>query len=94
MLNVNVRAPFIASQAAIRHMVEGGRIANIGSCMAERSAFSGGSLYSTSKTALIGMTKSLAREEPGRCVEWVCGRTVGMASVVFLKGVGSLGTSA
>ncbi|MFI6979197.1 SDR family NAD(P)-dependent oxidoreductase [Embleya sp. NPDC050154] len=62
VLNVNVRAPFVASQAAIRHMAEGGRIINIGSCMAERSAFSGGSLYSTSKTALIGLTKSFARE--------------------------------
>jgi NAD(P)-dependent dehydrogenase (short-subunit alcohol dehydrogenase family) len=62
VLNVNVRAPFIASQAAVRHMVAGGRIINIGSCLAERAAFPGGSLYSTSKTALTGLTKSLARE--------------------------------
>ncbi|MGW1997506.1 SDR family NAD(P)-dependent oxidoreductase [Embleya sp. NPDC001921] len=62
VLDVNVRAPFVASQAAIRHMTDGGRIINIGSCMAERSAFSGGSLYTTSKTALTGLTKSLARE--------------------------------
>ncbi|MFF0033690.1 3-oxoacyl-ACP reductase family protein [Streptomyces avermitilis] len=62
VLNVNVRAPFIASQAAVRHMADGGRIINIGSCMAERVAFAGGSLYSTSKTALTGLTKSLARE--------------------------------
>lgn len=62
VLNVNVRAPFIASQAALRHMTEGGRIINIGSCMAERVAFPGGSLYATSKTALTGLTKALARE--------------------------------
>lgn len=62
VLNINVRAPFITSQAAVRHMAEGGRIISIGSCMAERVAFAGGSLYATSKTALTGLTKSLARE--------------------------------
>lgn len=62
VLSVNVRAPLIAAQAAIRHMVAGGRIINIGSCMAERVAFPGACLYSMSKTALTGLTKSLARE--------------------------------
>ncbi|WP_327236848.1 3-oxoacyl-ACP reductase FabG [Streptomyces sp. NBC_01317] len=56
---VNVRAPFVASQAAARHMGNGGRI---GSNMAERTVFPGFSLYATSKTALIGMTKGLARD--------------------------------
>ncbi|MFJ2174540.1 3-oxoacyl-ACP reductase family protein [Streptomyces sp. NPDC087851] len=62
VLGINVRAPFVVSQAALRHMGAGGRIINIGSCMAERAAFAGGSLYATSKTALAGLTKSLARE--------------------------------
>ncbi|MFD8418696.1 SDR family NAD(P)-dependent oxidoreductase [Streptomyces sp. NPDC059466] len=62
VLHINVRAPFVASQAAVRYMTEGGRIINIGSCMAERVAFPGGSLYSTSKTALTGLTRALARE--------------------------------
>ncbi|RCV56043.1 SDR family NAD(P)-dependent oxidoreductase [Marinitenerispora sediminis] len=62
VLNVNVRAPFVAAQAVLRHMADGGRIINIGSCMAERVAFPGGSLYATSKTALTGLTKALARE--------------------------------
>lgn len=61
-LDINVRAPLVASQAAVRHMAAGGRIINIGSCMGERAAFPGGSLYATSKTALTGLTKSLARE--------------------------------
>ncbi|CDR07402.1 SDR family NAD(P)-dependent oxidoreductase [Streptomyces iranensis] len=59
---VNVRAPFLLAQAATAHMADGGRIINIGSCMAERVAFPGGSLYATSKTALTGLTKALARE--------------------------------
>ncbi|MFF7244766.1 SDR family NAD(P)-dependent oxidoreductase [Embleya sp. NPDC008237] len=62
VLSINVRAPFVAAQAAARHMGEGGRIVNIGSCMAERAAVGGASLYAMSKTALIGLTTSLARE--------------------------------
>ncbi|WP_431964180.1 SDR family NAD(P)-dependent oxidoreductase [Actinacidiphila sp. bgisy160] len=61
-LTVNVRAPFVTSQAAVRHMGEGGRIISIGSNMAERAVFPGMALYSMSKTALVGMTKGLARE--------------------------------
>ncbi|WP_432039031.1 3-oxoacyl-ACP reductase family protein [Streptomyces cucumeris] len=62
ILAVNVRAPFLMAQAALERLSDGGRIINIGSCMAERSAFPGGSLYATSKTALTGLTKALARE--------------------------------
>lgn len=40
-LAVNVRAPFVASQAAARHMGEGGRIVSIGSNVAERAVFPG-----------------------------------------------------
>lgn len=65
---VNVRAPFVASQAAIKHMSGGGRIIAIGSNMAERAVFPGFSLYSTSKTALIGLTKALGRELGPRAI--------------------------
>ena len=61
-LAVNVRAPFVASQAAARHLTDGGRIISIGSNVAERSVFPGFTLYALSKTALIGMTKGLARD--------------------------------
>jgi 3-oxoacyl-[acyl-carrier protein] reductase len=61
-LAVNVRAAYVASQAAARHMGSGGRIISIGSNVAERAVFPGLALYSMSKTALIGMTKGLARE--------------------------------
>ncbi|MGY4990199.1 SDR family NAD(P)-dependent oxidoreductase [Streptomyces nigrescens] len=62
VLGTNVRAPFLAAQAAAAHLTEGGRIISIGSCMAERVAFPGGTLYATSKAALTGLTKTLARE--------------------------------
>ncbi|MEV0731245.1 SDR family oxidoreductase [Polymorphospora sp. NPDC050346] len=65
---VNVRAPFVAAQAAVRHMRAGGRIINIGSNMAERVVFPGFSLYAMSKAALIGLTKALGRELGGRAI--------------------------
>ncbi|SCG60777.1 3-oxoacyl-[acyl-carrier protein] reductase [Micromonospora rifamycinica] len=65
---VNVRAPFVASQAAIRHMAAGGRIINIGSNMAERTVFPGFALYAMSKTALTGLTKALGRELGPRAI--------------------------
>ncbi|MFJ8158100.1 SDR family oxidoreductase [Streptomyces sp. NPDC094468] len=61
-LAVNVRAPFTAARAAVRHMRQGGRIISIGSNVAERAVFPGLALYSMSKTAPAGMTKGLARE--------------------------------
>lgn len=65
---VNVRAPFVASQAAVPHMSAGGRIINIGSNVAERAVFPGFSLYAMSKTALTGMTKALGRELGARAI--------------------------
>ncbi|MEH6578976.1 MAG: 3-oxoacyl-ACP reductase family protein [Amphritea sp.] len=61
-LGVNVRAVFVASQAAAAHMGEGGRIISIGSNLAEHVPMPGVSLYSLSKSALIGFTKGLARD--------------------------------
>nr|WP_314576759.1 3-oxoacyl-ACP reductase family protein [uncultured Pseudomonas sp.] len=61
-LAVNVRSVFIASQAAARHMKHGGRIINIGSVNADRVPFPGGSAYAMSKSALVGLTKGLARD--------------------------------
>ncbi|XVV01356.1 SDR family NAD(P)-dependent oxidoreductase [Actinosynnema sp. CA-248983] len=59
---VNVRAPFAAVKAALPHMRDGGRIISIGSNVAVRAVFPGFSLYSASKSALIGLTKALGRE--------------------------------
>lgn len=61
-LAVNVRSVFVASQEAARHMNEGGRIINIGSTNAERMPFAGGAVYAMSKSALVGLTKGMARD--------------------------------
>ena len=62
MLAVNLRAVFVATQAAVKHMMAGGRVITIGSCNADRVPFSGGSVYAMSKAALVGFVKGLARD--------------------------------
>lgn len=61
-LAIHVRAVYLASQAAVRHMGQGGRIVSIGSCFAQRVPHEGVTLYAMSKSALIGFTKGLARD--------------------------------
>jgi 3-oxoacyl-[acyl-carrier protein] reductase len=62
ILAVNVRAIFVAIQAAMPHLGAGGRIINIGSVMADRIPVGGISVYSLSKAAVAGLTRALARE--------------------------------
>lgn len=62
VMDVNVKGVFMASQAAVKYLKSGGRIITIGSCQAERMPGPGGSLYAMSKSALIGLTKGLARD--------------------------------
>ncbi len=59
---INVRAAFVATQAAVKHMPAGGRVINIGSCNAERMPIAGGGVYAMSKAALVGLVKGLARD--------------------------------
>jgi 3-oxoacyl-[acyl-carrier protein] reductase len=59
---INIRAVIIATQSAQKHMDDGGRIINIGSCVAERVTGPGITLYAMSKAALVGLTRGLARD--------------------------------
>ncbi|MGK5554221.1 SDR family NAD(P)-dependent oxidoreductase [Actinomadura kijaniata] len=61
-LAIHVRAAFAAAQAAARHLPPGGRIISIGSSLAERVPDPGWTLYATSKAALVGLTRGLARD--------------------------------
>ncbi|WP_048646542.1 SDR family NAD(P)-dependent oxidoreductase [Nitratireductor soli] len=65
-IGIHVKAVFVASQAALRHMGEGGRIISIGSCFAQRVPHGGVTLYAMSKSALIGFTKGLAHDVGAR----------------------------
>jgi len=61
-LAINVRSVFVASQAALQHMGNGGRIINISSTNADRMPFAGGATYAMSKSALTGLVKGMARD--------------------------------
>lgn len=62
IIAVNVRAVFVAGQAALPHMGQGGRIINSGSVAADRSGFPGSSIYSMTKAAVAALTRGLARD--------------------------------
>ncbi|MBP2168441.1 NAD(P)-dependent dehydrogenase (short-subunit alcohol dehydrogenase family) [Erwinia toletana] len=62
MINVNIRGLILTTQAALPHLGEGGRIINIGSCLAERVPMSGLTVYSMTKSALLSLTRGLARD--------------------------------
>lgn len=63
VLKLNVRGTFLACQAALPHMVAAnyGRILNIAS-IAGKEGNAGMVAYSTSKAAVIGLTKSMGKE--------------------------------
>jgi 3-oxoacyl-[acyl-carrier protein] reductase len=62
VLAVNIRGVYAATQAAVPRMSDGGRLINLGSCAAGRVTSPGMTLYAMSKSALIGLSKGLARE--------------------------------
>ncbi len=66
VLNLNVRGVFIATQAALKHIKEGGRIIMIGSCVGERMMTPGLAAYSATKGAVKMFTQGLSREVGGR----------------------------
>ncbi len=62
LVAVNIKGVFVATQAAVRHMTEGGRIIMIGSVNSDLVPFAGGSVYALTKAAVAGFTRGLARD--------------------------------
>jgi 3-oxoacyl-[acyl-carrier protein] reductase len=60
MVNVNVRAVFVAVQAAAAHMKKGGRIVTIGSVAGMRVGFPGSGVYSMTKAAVATLVRGMA----------------------------------
>ena len=67
VMATNVKGAFLCSQAAMRGMLreKWGRIVNMSSAVALHGN-AGQTVYAASKTALLGLTKSLAREIGGK----------------------------
>jgi 3-oxoacyl-[acyl-carrier protein] reductase len=62
MIDLNLRGAFVATQAALKHMNEGGRIILIGSCVGERTMTPGLVAYAATKGAIKMFAQGLARE--------------------------------
>src|SRR5580698_8165441 len=62
VLDINVRGVFVATQAALKHMKNGGRVIMIGSAVGERVAAPGLVPYAGTKGAVKMFTQALARE--------------------------------
>jgi len=66
VIDINIRGVFVTTQAALKHMNEGGRIINIGSCVGERMMTPGLVPYSATKGAVKMFTQGLSREVGSR----------------------------
>jgi 3-oxoacyl-[acyl-carrier protein] reductase len=63
LIRVNTMSPIVLTKYVVRHMMAdgGGRVVNVASIVGY-TGYSGVSVYSATKAALIGFTRSLARE--------------------------------
>jgi 3-oxoacyl-[acyl-carrier protein] reductase len=66
MIDINIRGVFAATQAALKHMKDGGRIITIGSAVGERAASPLLVPYSATKGAVKMFTQALSREVGSR----------------------------
>ncbi|ATH83263.1 oxidoreductase [Ectopseudomonas mendocina] len=62
ILAVNVTGLFVATQEALKHMGQGGRIIHIGSSMVQYAAFATASAYTLTKGAVAGFSRGLVRD--------------------------------
>jgi 3-oxoacyl-[acyl-carrier protein] reductase len=66
VIDINIRGTFVTTQAALKHMKDGGRIITIGSCVGERMMTPGLVPYSATKGAVKMFTQGLSREVGNR----------------------------
>ena len=62
VIDLNFRGALVATQAALRHMRDGGRVIMIGSCVGERMMTPGLVPYAATKGAIKMFTQGLSRE--------------------------------
>jgi 3-oxoacyl-[acyl-carrier protein] reductase len=62
VIDINLRGVFVTTQAALKHMNDGGRIVTIGSCVGERMMTPGLVPYAATKGAIKMFAQGLSRE--------------------------------
>ena len=62
VIDLNLRGILVTTQAALKHLPNGGRIIMIGSCLGERTMTPGLAAYSATKAAVKLFTQGLSRE--------------------------------
>jgi 3-oxoacyl-[acyl-carrier protein] reductase len=62
LIDINLRGTMVLTQAALKHMKDGGRIITIGSCVGERVLTPGLVAYSATKGAVKMFAQGLSRE--------------------------------
>lgn len=62
VIDINFRGVLLATQSALKHIREGGRIIMIGSCVGERDLTPGLAAYAATKGAVKMFTQGLSRE--------------------------------
>lgn len=68
MIAINVRGVFLAIQASVPHLRDGGRVITIGSNVAIRTGLAGSSVYQFTKGALPAMVKGIALDLAPRSI--------------------------
>jgi 3-oxoacyl-[acyl-carrier protein] reductase len=66
VIDINLRGLLVTTQVALKHLPQGGRIINIGSCVGERMLTPGLVAYAATKGAVKMFTQGLAREVGAR----------------------------
>ena len=67
MLDVNMRGVFLAIQASVARMRDGGRVVTIGSNMAVRAGSPGSSVYAMTKASSRPLESGSLTRQPGAC---------------------------
>src|SRR5262249_15556794 len=68
LIDINIRGTFVATQSALKHMNDSGRIINIGSCVGERAMTPGLAPDSATTGAIKMFTQGLSREVGSRSI--------------------------
>ncbi len=66
VIDINIRGTMLTTQAALKHIPDGGRVIMIGSCLGERTMTPGLAAYSATKAAVKLFSQGLSREVGSR----------------------------